>query len=170
MRNRGVLTGALLALGLMTLAGCDNTQGTAANPEMLHETTAYTDNNNPQNTGAGAGVMLKPELPPADMKGGDSPSQAQVKGTDNANGAFPSSLTGPGSGTTIAPTHPNSPSASGTAPTPATAGSGAGAPGSGNAATSLDGAATTAGAGAGAPGSGNTATSPTGAPGTGNTP
>ena len=95
MRNRGILLGATLALGLMALAGCDNTQGTSANPDMLPETTTYTDNNNPQNTGAGAGTMAKPKPMTGNMMGGDSPSQAQVKGTDNSNDSFPASATTP---------------------------------------------------------------------------
>jgi hypothetical protein len=105
MRNRGMILGATLALGLMALAGCDNTQGTSANPDMLHETINYTDNGNPQNTGSGSGMMIKPSPTTGKLTGGDTPSQAVVKGTDDATGAFPASLTGPGSGVTITPQH-----------------------------------------------------------------
>lgn len=126
MRNRGILLGATLAVGLLALTGCDNTQGTSATPEMLHETTSYSNGGDSQNTGAGSGMMLKPAPVVGARMGGDTPSQALVKGTDSATGDFPASLTGPGSGVTTThptappakPTHDSAPASSGTAAPP----------------------------------------------------
>lgn len=86
MRQRALALGVIIALGGMGLAGCDNTQGTSANPEIIQEHVDYKDNNDPQNTGAGAGLIGKPPAPPSNVVGGETASQAEVKGTDNATG------------------------------------------------------------------------------------
>ncbi len=76
---------AAFTLSVMGLAGCENTQGTASDPDMIKETVAYKDNDDPQNTGAGAGTANKPPQGPTSSMGGESASQAAAKGTGPAN-------------------------------------------------------------------------------------
>ena len=88
MRMRGLLAGAVAALGILLLAGCDNTQGTSANPDLVRESAAYSNNDDPQNTGAGSGSVVKPPAPTANQSNGETPSLEHVKGTDDATGAY----------------------------------------------------------------------------------
>jgi len=83
MRVRGwvVLAAAATALSCIGLTGCSNWQGTSADPDLLSEKTDYKNNDDPQNTGAGAGSMNKPSEGPTTNMGGESPSQTAVKGT-----------------------------------------------------------------------------------------
>ena len=83
MRTRGMVFCAAVALLSMGLAGCENTQGTAANPDLTKETVNYKGNEDPQNTGAGGGSVGKPMADTSSYPGGESPSQAKVKGTEN---------------------------------------------------------------------------------------
>ena len=82
MRVRGwkVFAAAAVALTCIGFAGCSNWQGTSADPDLLSESTDYK-NNDPQNTGAGAGAVAKPSEGPTTSMGGRSPSQTAVKGT-----------------------------------------------------------------------------------------
>lgn len=86
-----MLATAAMVIWCVGLSGCSNWQGTSADPDLLSETTDYKNNDDPQNTGAGAGAMAKPLEGPTTNMGGESPSQSAVKGTgtvpqrDNAN-------------------------------------------------------------------------------------
>jgi hypothetical protein len=53
---------------------------------LLSETNNYKNNDDPQNTGAGAGAVGKPEEGPTTNMGGESPSQTAVKGTGTIPG------------------------------------------------------------------------------------
>ena len=85
MRVRGwaVLAAGATAILVIGLAGCSNWQGTSADPDLLSESTEYKNNDDPQNTGAGAGAVAKPPAGPTTNMGGESPSQSAVKGTGN---------------------------------------------------------------------------------------
>ena len=87
MRKSGFIAAVLLGAVLAGLAGCSNTQGTAADPELTHETVDYKNNTDPQNTGAGSGTIGKPPEAEGISIGGESASQSLVKGTDNSNSA-----------------------------------------------------------------------------------
>ena len=86
MRKPGfMLIGAALSLATAGLMGCENTQGTSANPEITQESANYKNNDDPQNTGAGSGSIGKPPTGPTNSIGGESATQAAVKGTDTNN-------------------------------------------------------------------------------------
>ena len=91
VRRWMVTAAAAMSISCVGLTGCSNWQGTSADPDLLQETTAYKNNDDPQNTGAGAGAVEKPLEGPTTNMGGESPSQSAVKGTstvaqrDNAN-------------------------------------------------------------------------------------
>ncbi len=87
MRKIGLAAALLFGAILVGLAGCSNTQGTAADPDLTHETVDYKNNTDPQNTGAGSGAIGKPPEAEGIPVGGESASQALVKGTDSANSA-----------------------------------------------------------------------------------
>lgn len=75
------IVGAALAVSCVGLMGCENTQGTSADPDLTRESLTYKNNDDPQNTGAGAGAVGKPPDGPTTNMGGESPSQTLVKGT-----------------------------------------------------------------------------------------
>jgi hypothetical protein len=82
MQKRGMVFCAAAALLSIGLAGCSNTQGTASNPDLTKESVNYKGNEDPQNTGAGGGSVGKPVADTNSYPGGESPSQAKIKGTD----------------------------------------------------------------------------------------
>ncbi len=84
MRKGRVVVTVALALLSIGLAGCENTQGTAANPDLTKESVNYKNNEDPQNTAAGSGSIGKPIANTSSFPGGESPSQAQIKGTNAA--------------------------------------------------------------------------------------
>jgi len=87
MRRRGLMVGAVCVIAWAGLAGCENTQGTSANPDLTRESVNYKNNDDPQNTAAGSGVIGKPPEAGSVNIGGEPASQASIKGTDNANSA-----------------------------------------------------------------------------------
>lgn len=84
MRKGRVVVIVALALLSIGLAGCSNTQGTAANPDLTKESVNYKNNEDPQNTGAGSGSIGKPNPNTSSFPGSESPSQSQIKGTASA--------------------------------------------------------------------------------------
>jgi hypothetical protein len=88
MRVRGwkVFAATAVALSYIGIAGCSNWQGTSADPDLLSESNDYKNNDDPQNTGAGAGAVAKPSEGPTTNMGGESPSQTAVKGTGTIQG------------------------------------------------------------------------------------
>lgn len=73
-RARVLAGGALLALGLAGLTGCDNTQGTTPQTNIAETTHRPIDDN--QNNGAGSGTVEKP----ASSGGGSWTDPNPVKG------------------------------------------------------------------------------------------